>query len=237
MSHGISITWHGHSTWSIHTPSSHILIDPFLDQNPAASRKAIDLSPTHILVSHGHFDHIADAASIANRTGAQLLANYEIASWLEKNHGVQNGVGMNLGGSIKTTFGNATLTNALHSSSLPDGSYGGTAGGWLIEIATPGGDTKRIYYAGDTALFSDMQLIGRRGIDCFIVPIGDLFTMGPSDSIDAISLVNPKLVLPTHFNTWPPIAQDPLAWARLVTEKTSAKAATPEIDTPMLLEC
>jgi len=82
-----------------------------------------------------------------------------------------------------------------------------------------------------------MQLIGRRGIDCFIVPIGDLFTMGPSDSIEAISLVNPKLVLPTHFNTWPPIAQDPLAWAQSVTEKTSAKAIAPEIDKPMLLDC
>lgn len=237
MSQGISIIWHGHSTWSILTPNSHILIDPFLDQNPVATRKAIDLSPTHILISHGHFDHIADAASIANRTGAQLFANYEVASWLEKNHGVQNGVGMNLGGSIKTTFGNAMLTNALHSSSLPDGSYGGTAGGWLIEIANASGSTKRIYYAGDTALFSDMQLIGRRGIDCFIVPIGDLFTMGPSDSIEAISLVNPKLALPTHFNTWPPIAQDPLAWARSVTEKTSAKPITLEIDKPMLLDC
>lgn len=236
MSNGISITWHGHSTWSIHTPNSHILIDPFLDQNPVATRKAIDLSPTHILVSHGHFDHIADAASIANRTGAQLLANYEIASWLEKNHGVQNGVGMNLGGSIKTTFGSAMLTTALHSSSLPDGSYGGTAGGWLLEITTAGRPTTRIYYAGDTALFSDMQLIGRRGIDCFIVPIGDLFTMGPSDSIEAIALVNPKLAFPTHFNTWPPIAQDPVAWAHAVTEKTSAKAVTPEIDKPMLLD-
>jgi L-ascorbate metabolism protein UlaG (beta-lactamase superfamily) len=235
MSSKIKGVWYGHSTWGFEIGSSRILIDPFLDDNPAAQSKAADLAPTHILVSHGHADHIADAATIANRTGAQVLANFEIAQWLAHKHHVKHTVGMNHGGAIKTTFGRAILVPAIHSSSLPDGSYGGTAGGWVIELQQPEGQPYRIYYAGDTAVFGDMKWIARHGIDCFIVPIGDLFTMGPEDSLDAIQLVAPRVVLPTHYNTWPPIAQDPGTWAAQVQAKTNAKPIVPTVDTPFEL--
>jgi L-ascorbate metabolism protein UlaG (beta-lactamase superfamily) len=232
MSSKITGIWHGHSTWGFEVGGSRILIDPFLDDNPVAQSKAADLSPTHILVSHAHADHIADAASIAVRTGAQVLANFEIAQWLGHKHHVKHAVGMNHGGSLKTSFGRTTLVPAVHSSSLPDGSYGGTAGGWVLEIQRPNGQPYRIYYAGDTAVFGDMKWIARHGIDCLIVPIGDLFTMGPDDSLDAIDLVQPRFVLPTHYNTWPPIAQDPHSWASAVQSKTSAKPILPTIDVP-----
>ncbi|MFN7532396.1 MAG: metal-dependent hydrolase [Gemmatimonas sp.] len=235
MSLKITGVWHGHSTWGIEIGAARILIDPFLDDNPAARTKAAELSPTHILVSHAHADHIADAAPIALRTGAHVLANFEIAQWLGHQHRVKHTVGMNHGGAFKTEFGRVMLVPAVHSSSLPDGSYGGTAGGWLIEINRPTGQPYRIYYAGDTAVFGDMKWIARRGIDCLIVPIGDLFTMGPEDSLDAIALVAPSVVLPTHYNTWPPIAQNPHAWADAVRANTSATPQIPTVDTPFEL--
>jgi L-ascorbate metabolism protein UlaG (beta-lactamase superfamily) len=231
-----TITWQGHSTWSIDSGETKILIDPFLDANPSAISKAEAMHPTHILISHGHADHIADAASIAKRTGAQVLANFEIAQWLAHQQ-VKHTVGMNHGGTCKTSFGSATLVPAIHSSSLPDGSYGGTAGGWLIELNQPNGPTYRIYYAGDTAVFGDMQWIARRGVDCFIVPIGDLYTMGPEDSLEAIAMVKPKCVLPSHYNTWPPIAQDAAAWANAVRAKTASKPIVPQVGKPLSLDC
>lgn len=235
MSSKITGVWYGHSTWGLEIGSSRILIDPFLDDNPAARTKAADLSPTHILISHAHADHIADAASIAQRSGAQVLANFEIAQWLSHKHHVKHTVGMNHGGALKTEFGRVMLVPAVHSSSLPDGSYGGTAGGWIVEIHRPTGQPYRIYYAGDTAVFGDMKWIARHGIDCLIVPIGDLFTMGPEDSLEAITLVAPRTVLPTHYNTWPPIAQDPHAWATSVQAKTAATPLVPTVDTPFEL--
>lgn len=235
MNRNFSVVWHGHSTWGIEIDSFRILIDPFLDANPSAKTKAADIQASHVLISHGHSDHIADAASIARRTGAQVLTNFEIGQWLERHHQVPHVVGMNHGGSIKTRFGKVTLVPAIHSSSLPDGSYGGTAGGWLLEFDRSNQKPFRLYYAGDTAVFSDMKWIARHGVDCFIVPIGDLFTMGPEDSIDAIQLVSPRLVLPTHYNTWPPIAQDAQAWAQAVKSKTSATPLIPQVDVPISL--
>jgi L-ascorbate metabolism protein UlaG (beta-lactamase superfamily) len=232
MNTGLKIVWYGHSTWGIECGNHRLLIDPFLDANPSATSQAADLSPTHLLISHGHADHIADAVSLARRTGAQVLANYEISQWLGAQQ-VANTVGMNHGGSCKTSFGRATLVPAIHSSSLPDGSYGGTAGGWLIECTRLGSTPYRIYYAGDTAVFGDMKWIARHGVDCFIVPIGDLFTMGPEDSLEAILLVQPRVVLPTHYNTWPPIAQDPRVWAASVLAKTSAQPIVPNVGVPI----
>lgn len=232
---GIEITWHGHSTWSIRTGKFHLLIDPFLEANPVAKTAPGQLDPTHILVSHGHFDHIADAASIAKRSGAQVLANYEIATWLGKHHGVENTVGMNLGGSYSTPAGRFQLVPALHSSSLPDGSYGGTAGGWVLDIERPTGQSKRIYYAGDTALFSDMQWVANKPVHLLIVPIGDLFTMGVDDSVQATRFVHPQYVMPTHFNTWPPIAQDQAAWASLIDAHTDAEPVSVAVDQPWIL--
>ncbi len=214
----VELTWYGHATWLITSGDYRILVDPFLDDNPSATIKAADVDPSVILVSHGHADHIADAAAIANRTGATVYAVYEVANWLAENHKVQNTVGMNIGGAAVLPVGKVKMVPALHSSGLPDGSYGGVAAGFLVKV----GDTK-IYFACDTALFSDMQMIGAVGLDAAVLPIGDLFTMGPEDSVTATELLKPTKVLPTHYNTWPPIEQDAGAWAELVRTKTSAE--------------
>jgi L-ascorbate metabolism protein UlaG (beta-lactamase superfamily) len=212
------LTWLGHGSWSLRIGNDVVLLDPFLDESPTSPVKAADVEADYILVSHGHFDHVADVAAIAHRTEATVVANFEIAQWLTTKHNVASTVGMNLGGQITLSFGTVKLTMAWHSSQLPDGSDGGSAGGFLLKTVDG-----KIYFACDTALFSDMKLIAGGGVDLAVLPIGDLFTMGPEDSIEAIKLINPARVLPNHYNTWPPIHQDAAAWADLVREKTSAE--------------
>lgn len=221
----LQITWLGHSCWMIEFEAFRLLIDPFLDENPSAKCKAADVNATHVLVSHGHFDHVADAASIANRCQAMLISNYEIATWFQEKQQVQQVVGMNLGGTVKLPFGSVKQTIAWHSSVLPDGTYGGNPSGFLIKLS----NGMNVYYAGDTALFSDMGMLARERVDVAIVPIGDLFTMGPDDSAEATALIQPRHVLPTHFNTWPPIAQDPVAWSDLIRNRTTAIPWTPQV--------
>ena len=215
----IELTWLGHGTWLIETAGKRIVLDPFLDENPSAPVKSGEIQADYLLVSHGHFDHVADAAAIANRTGATVVANYEITAWLQAKHAVQNVLGMNLGGGVQLPFGHVKMTLAFHSSMLPDGSNGGSPGGFLLTL--DGG--KRIYFACDTAVFEDMRRIGAAGIDLAVLPIGDLFTMGPDDSIEAVRLIQPQRVAPAHYNTWPPIAQDAQAWAESVRQLTSAE--------------
>ena len=212
-----TLRWLGHNCWLLETAGKKILIDPFLNDSPTAPVKADAVSADYILISHGHFDHIADAASIAKRCKATAVAIYEICDWLGK-QGVEQTQPMNLGGAIKLPFGSVKLTPAVHSSTLPDGCNGGNAGGLLLTLP----DLK-LYFACDTALFDDMKLIGAVGLDLAVVPIGDRFTMGPEDSIEAIKLLAPKKVLPTHYNTWPPIAQDANAWAAQVKAQTKAE--------------
>ena len=211
----MKLTWYGHGTWLIETGDHRIVLDPFFDDNPAATVAAADVEADFILISHGHFDHVADAAAIANRTGATLIAIYEIAEWFGKNHSVEKTIGMNIGGVIELPFGQVKMTMAQHSSQLPDGSNGGVAGGFILTA-----ENKSVYFACDTGLFSDMRLY--RGVDMAVLPIGDLFTMGPADSIEAIKLIEPKQVLPAHYGTWPPIEQDAQAWAKAVSDTTQA---------------
>jgi len=218
----ISFRWHGHATWEILTDQGSILVDPFFTDNPSAITAASAVNPRWILLTHGHADHVADCADIAQRTGALVIANYEVANWMT-GKGVVNPVGMNLGGSLRTEFGSVKMVPAWHSSSMPDGTYGGTAAGFVVQAVD-----RRIWIAGDTALFSDMNLIGEMGIDAAIVPVGDLFTMGIEDSVEAVLLANPRFVFPSHYNTWPPIQQDAAAWANEISERTSA--------TPVILE-
>lgn len=213
------ITWFGHATFSIESAGHRLLVDPFLDQNPTAPIKSADVAADFVLLTHGHFDHVIDAAPIAQRTGATVIAGFEVSEWI-KRQGVaaDKVVGMNPGGAARQPFGRVKFTIAHHSSSMPDGSYGGVAGGYLLDL--PGA---KIYIAGDTALFLDMKLIGLAGLDLAVLPIGDLFTMGPEDSIEAINLLKPKRVAPSHYNTWPPIAQDAAAWAEQVKRQTAAE--------------
>lgn len=214
-----TITWFGHNAWSIETAGKVILVDPFLEESPTAPVKARDVKADFILLSHGHFDHLGDTVAIAKRTGAKVITNFEVSEWLGK-QGIQSDqlVGMNPGGGINLPFGRVKFTIAHHSSSMPDGSYGGVPGGFLLTL----GET-RVYIACDTALFLDMKLIGVGGLDLAVLPIGDLYTMGPEDSIEAVKLLNPKRVTPCHYNTWPPIAQDASAWAEQVRSHTGAE--------------
>ncbi len=212
------LTFLGHGSWAIKSGDSNVLLDPFLTDSPVAPCTADSLDADHILVTHGHFDHVADVASIANRTGATVIAMVEVAQWFANEQQVQSTVGMNLGGTVQLPFGSAKMTPAFHSSELPDGSYGGVAGGFLMKFAEG-----TVYFAGDTALFSDMQLIGKVGIDIAVLPIGDHFTMGPDDALEAVKLLQPKRVVPNHYNTWPPISQDAVAWAERVKTETDAE--------------
>ena len=226
----MKITWLGHNTWSIETSSHKLIIDPFLNDSPTAPCKADDVQADFVLVSHGHFDHIADAASITKRTGATVVANFEVGNWLSAPRDGGQGVAEdklqqgNPGGGIDLPFGRVTFTIAHHSSSLPDGSYGGVACGLLLEI-----EDKRLYFACDTALFLDMKLLGAKGLDLAVVPIGDRFTMGPADAVEATKLLAPKQVAPCHYNTWPPIEQDAAAWANQVRQHTAAEPIVPMV--------
>jgi len=213
------ITWLGHSCFAIRTADGHdLLVDPFLDDSSTAPVKAVDVAADFILLTHGHFDHVGDAIAIATRTGATVVANFEIGEWL-KRQGIAEDqvVAMNLGGSFEMPFGRIKMTPAVHSSSFSDGSYAGSAAGFILEL-----EDKRLYLAGDTALTLDMKLIGLAGIDLAVLPIGDMITMGPDDAIEAIKLLNPRRVLPCHYDTWPPIRQDAQAWADRVRSHTAA---------------
>ena len=213
-----TVTFLGHSALQVETASHLVLIDPFLTGNPAASCGPDDLEPHAIILTHGHADHVGDTVEIARRCGSLVIANFEIASWLG-NQGVENTHAMHLGGSHRFDFGTVKLTLAHHGSALPDGSYGGNPAGVLLET-----DDGTIFHAGDTALFSDMQLIGESGIDVAILPIGDNFTMGPADALRAVQFLSPQRVVPCHYNTWPLIEQDAQAWGERVASSTPAEA-------------
>jgi L-ascorbate metabolism protein UlaG (beta-lactamase superfamily) len=206
----------GHSGIELTSSSFSLVIDPFLTGNPVATVKPESLSPQHIILTHAHGDHSSDVEPLAKRTGAPVISNAEIVGYYQAK-GLQ-GHGMNTGGSFTFPFGKLTFTPAWHSSSFPDGSYGGNPMGVVLEL-----ESKRIYHLGDTALFSDLALIGKKGIDLALVPIGDNFTMGPEDALEAVKLIGPKQVIPIHYNTFGLIKQDGAAFKRDVESQTSAR--------------
>jgi L-ascorbate metabolism protein UlaG (beta-lactamase superfamily) len=217
------LIWYGHAALGLETGEYKIVVDPFFSDNPAASISADAVAPDFILVSHGHGDHVGDAMDIAQRTGATVISNFEIASWFESK-GVAKTHGQQHGGGFKHPFGYLKLTLAFHGSALPDGSNGGNPCGFLLTT----NDGQKIYLAQDTGLFGDMKLIGEEGLDLAVVPIGDNFTMGPEDALRAVKLLQPKVVIPIHYNTWDLIAQDANAWAQRVEQETSTKAVVLE---------
>jgi L-ascorbate metabolism protein UlaG (beta-lactamase superfamily) len=211
------VTWHGHATLGLQIGGHRVVVDPFFSGNPASPTKAESVEADFILVSHGHGDHIGDAVPIAKRTGATVISNFEIASWLG-DQGLKTHA-QHIGGGYKHPFGYLKLTQALHGSALPDGSYGGNPAGFLLTVP----DGKKIYLACDTGLFGDMRLIGEEGIDLAVLPIGDNYTMGPDDAVRAVQMLQPRHVIPIHFNTWELIAQDAQAWAQRVSQATGAQ--------------
>ena len=200
----MKLTYYGHSCFGVEVDGVHLLFDPFITANPKASGVDVDKIPAdYILVSHGHFDHVDDVARIAKRTGATLVANFEIVQWFAK-QGVDKAHGMNLGGAWEFPFGRVKMTAATHSSSMPDGSYGGNPAGFLVE-------TKRghFYYSGDTALTRNMKLIGdSASLKFAVLCIGDNFTMGPEDAARAATFLEAKETVGVHYDTFPPIEID-----------------------------
>lgn len=212
-----TLTWLGHAALQLKIGGMDILVDPYLNGNPQAAARADAIPADYILVTHGHGDHVGDTVAIGRRTGATVISNAEISGWLGK-QGLKTH-GQHLGGGYAYPFGYLKLTFALHGSALPDGANGGNPAGFLL--TTP--EKKNLYIAGDTGLFGDMQLIGSIGLDLAVLPIGDNYTMGPADALQAVKFLKPKAVLPIHYNTFPLIQQDAAAWAQLVEKETDVK--------------
>ncbi|CAG5084837.1 metal-dependent hydrolase [Parvicella tangerina] len=194
----MKMTFLGHATIYVEIKGKKILFDPFITPNELAKEIDVNsLEADYIFVSHGHEDHVADVESIAKRTGATIVSNFEIAMWFN-GKGCENYHPMNHGGSWDFDFGRVKYVNAVHSSTLPDGSSGGNPGGFVFET-----DEGNFYYAGDTALTMDMKLIpAQTNLDFAILPIGDNFTMGVDDAILAAGFVGVDKVLAMHFDTF-----------------------------------
>lgn len=210
----MKISYHGHSVVQINTNGKTILIDPFITGNTLTDLKAEEVKADVIILTHGHNDHVGDTVAIAKRCGALVIANADLTTYLSW-QGVETH-GMNIGGAYQFDFGTVKFTQAFH------GSGYATQNKEIIYCGMPTGvlfsnEGKTIYHAGDTGLFSDMKLIGERHpIDLAFLPIGDNFTMGPEDAAYAAKLLKAKTVVPIHYNTFPPIKQDPYQFIELL---------------------
>ncbi|KAA9338206.1 metal-dependent hydrolase [Hymenobacter busanensis] len=200
----MELTYYGHACFGLHVGGSRLLFDPFIRPNPLAKDVNVDaIEADYILLSHGHGDHVADVAEIGQRTGAKLVGVAEVMGWFGK-QGLKAEYGMNIGGRLKLPFGSVKMVAALHSSSMPDGSYGGIAAGFVLETAEG-----NLYFAGDTALTYDLKLLGEQHkLDVALLPIGDNYTMGIDDALTAAKWVGVKKVIGMHFDTFPVIKID-----------------------------
>jgi len=225
----MEIKFHGHSCFELSDGEATVLVDPFLKpNNPTAVHTADEVEPTHIAITHGHADHMADAVPVAKRTGAHCVAAVELAEWF-KGQGIEEVSDPNLGGTVRFDWGWIKLVPAWHTSTLPGsaeapfsaehGTAIGTATGLLINL---GGKT--VYHAGDTCLFSDMKLIAERNpVDIALLPIGGHYTMDRHDGVVACEFVGAGTVIPIHFNTFPAIETDTDAFKSEVEAQTSSK--------------
>lgn len=209
----IKLKYNGHANISLTKDNVTILIDPFFSNNPVNKTNPNKVDCDYILVSHAHFDHIGDAIDISKRTGATIISTAEIANMVEekgcKSHS------MNIGGKYNFDFGYIKVTQAIHSAGIE----GGLACGFIIDFYGT-----IIYFAGDTALFGDMELIGRMNdIDYALLPIGDNFTMGIEEALEATKMLKPKFVIPIHYDTWPLIATSSRDFKELVEKNCDAK--------------
>jgi len=205
----MEIRWLGHSAFELVSGSHRVLIDPFLaPDNPAAVVGPDEVAPTDILLTHGHGDHTAQAVEVAKRTGARCVALTELARWLGE-QGVDDVDDPNLGGTAEREWGWVKVVPAVHTSTTPDGKVIGQAAGLVIYL-----DGTTVYHLGDTALFGDLRLIAERTpVNVALVPIGGHFTMDQEDAVTAVELIDPDVVIPMHFGTFPPIEADPERFA------------------------
>ena len=207
---GLAITWLGHSTFVITTPGGRrIVTDPWLEGNPACppDRRRIDAADV-ILLSHGHSDHSSDVVPVARATGAPVIAVFELARWLERK-GLQEVVGMGIGGTVKVAGLEISMVPAVHSSSVEENGttvYAGPPTGFVVRME----NGQAFYFAGDTALFGDMRLIGEiHAPDVAFLPIGDHYTMGPEAAARACALLGVRQVVPMHYGTFPVLTGTP----------------------------
>ena len=218
----LSIRYLGHSAFSIDNGEHEVLIDPFLSGSPTAVTSHEEHSPVAILITHAHNDHVGDAVTIAKRENSPIITTFELANHLAT-EGAQT-IGGNHGGTIKFQGGSAKIVPAWHTSSYE------TADGNVVAPGVPAGFVvrfggKTVYFAGDTCLFGDMKLIGEEGLDAAVLPIGDHYTMGPKDALKAIKMLEPKVAIPCHYNTFDLIIQDEKQWAKEVESETDTRVA------------
>lgn len=220
-----TLTWHGHSCFMLDTGDTRIMFDPWLDENPKADIGSDEVDRLdYILVSHGHSDHFTDCVKLAKKTGATVISTFELVNFCQQ-QGVENGHGMNIGGGYQFPFGRVKLTPALHTGSVEgdeEGAFTTDCSGFLLNLN--GG--KRLYFAGDTALIMDMQLL-RGQVDVALLPIGDNFTMGPADAVRAVEFIQPQTVIPMHYDTFEAIEQDPEEFRRKVGDRARVEILEP----------
>jgi L-ascorbate metabolism protein UlaG (beta-lactamase superfamily) len=215
-----TLTYLGHAAFLLEQDGVAVAVDPFLSGNPTASHRPEQVAPQTILLTHGHNDHLGDTVAIAKRTGATVIATFELGEWLQ-GQGLEHAIDANHGGTVAFEGGTVKLVPAWHTSSY-------THQGQVVAPGVPAGlvvrfGGKTVYFAGDTCLFGDMRLIGEEGLDLAVLPIGDHYTMGPEDAARAAGFLNAPVVVPCHYNTFPRIEQDAQRFKRLVEEQTSSR--------------
>jgi L-ascorbate metabolism protein UlaG (beta-lactamase superfamily) len=220
----VTITWLGHAAFTIADGTETVLIDPWLTGNPAASVTAEEVEPTLIAVTHGHADHLGDAAAISRRTGAPIVAINELAVHLARTENVEV-LPANFGGTVRHGAASVKLVPAMHTSAIDTGeSFVAVTAATGVVVRLDG---KAVYHAGDTAIFGDMALIGEEGLDVAIIPIGGTYTMDPADAARAVKLLQPRIAIPNHFNTFPQLQHDPEELARYLRSHAEVRALAP----------
>ena len=226
-----TLAFHGHSTFTLETEDGvRFVVDPFFEDSPVSEIERADAGPLDfVFCTHGHADHFADALPLAQETGATLVSTFEIVGFAQE-QGLENVHPMHIGGGWEFPFGRVKMTPALHGGQVhgdETGRFTTVPGGFLFHV-----DGKRIYHAGDTALTTDMRLL-RGQVDVALLPIGDNFTMGPEDAARAVEFVEPEVVVPIHYGTWPMIEQDPERFRDLVGERAQLRVMSPGDEFPL----